>query len=293
MNERSLISDLLSNLSYQTLVISYGFGVPFQGTLTTIVDTDYDDYAVVYSCTNSLLSGVFHSEYIWVLSRNGKISNPTRQNIYEKLDRLQINRSGLTMSDRSTCPTNSSLIARESDKDLAGQAALGAVSPASSSSGVASGQSENSSSPNAVLEKASVEPTQKSVVVPLLYDLPSPASSSSVGGKQANKQAPPAPVENKIQLPLSGASAQSGKSEKSVSGVVKQSAPSSGVQQQQQQQQVQQQPSPVLSSQANPSGSSSVQQQQQQQGVSVSNKQASQSQGQQQSLLSKLQPKSN
>ena len=41
--------------------IRYGFGVPFQGTLITVLDTNYDEYAVVYSCTNSLLSGVFHT----------------------------------------------------------------------------------------------------------------------------------------------------------------------------------------------------------------------------------------
>lgn len=41
--------------------VRYGFGVPFQGTLTTILDTDYTDYATVYSCTNSLLAGVFHT----------------------------------------------------------------------------------------------------------------------------------------------------------------------------------------------------------------------------------------
>lgn len=188
--------------------IRYGFGVPFQGTLTTILDTDYDDYAVVYSCTNSLLSGVFHSEYIWVLSRSGKISNPTRQNIYEKLDKLAINRSGLTMSDRSTCPTNSSNVARESDKDLAAQGvpiaiAGGAAAPNGSSPAEPAG---SSSMPSANLEKASSEPAQKSVVVPLLYDPPSPASSSSVGSsaKASSAKAPPAPVENKVpQLPLS------------------------------------------------------------------------------------------
>lgn len=193
--------------------IRYGFGVPFQGTLTTIIDTDYEDYAVVYSCTNSLLSGVFHSEYIWVLSRSGKISNPTRQNIYEKLDKLGINRSGLTMSDRSTCPTNSSTVARESDKDLAaqgGQVVLSGSIPSSPAAGAAisgepfSGQS--ASAPAANLEKGNPEqPSQKSVVVPLLYDLPSPVSSSSVGGPKAGagKQSPPAPVDNKVpQLPL-------------------------------------------------------------------------------------------
>lgn len=41
--------------------VRYGFGVPFQGTYSTVIDTDYEEYAVVYSCTNSLLSGVFHT----------------------------------------------------------------------------------------------------------------------------------------------------------------------------------------------------------------------------------------
>lgn len=103
--------------------IRYGFGMPFQGTLSTIVDTDYTDYAVVYSCTNSLLSGVFHSEYIWLLTRDGTLSNPTRQNVYEKLDKYKINRAGLAGSDRSACPANytgAAVVAREADFDLAG-----------------------------------------------------------------------------------------------------------------------------------------------------------------------------
>lgn len=175
--------------------------------MTTIIDTDYDDYAVVYSCTNSLLSGVFHSEYIWVLSRSGKISNPTRQNIYEKLDKLAINRSGLTMSDRSTCPTNSSTVARESESNLA-QGVAGAAAPAGAAGADAAAASAPASgapaAPVVTLEKAGVEPTQKSVVVPLLYDPPSPASSSSVGAsKPSVAKAPPAPVDNKVsQLPV-------------------------------------------------------------------------------------------
>uniref|UniRef100_A0A6G1SAR8 Apolipoprotein D n=1 Tax=Aceria tosichella TaxID=561515 RepID=A0A6G1SAR8_9ACAR len=200
--------------------IRYGFGVPFQGTLTTILDTDYEDYAVVYSCTNSLLSGVFHSEYIWVLSRSGKISNPTRQNIYEKLDKLGINRSGLTMSDRSTCPTNSSTVGRESDKDLAAQVPLSGPSASSASGAPANGAADqaaagagpSSSAPVAALEKSSAaEAIQKSVVVPLLYDLPSAASSSSVGApKQSSvvKASQAAPIDGKaapIQAQAGGA----------------------------------------------------------------------------------------
>jgi len=93
--------------------VRYAFGVPFQGTLTTILDTDYTDYAIVYSCTNSILSGLFHTEYVWLLTRDGSLPNPTRQNVYEKLDELKIRRDRLVMSDRSTCPTNTTTITRE------------------------------------------------------------------------------------------------------------------------------------------------------------------------------------
>jgi len=96
--------------------VRYAFGVPFQGTLTTILDTDYTEYAIVYSCTNSILSGLFHTEYLWLLTRDGNLPNPTRQNIYEKLDELKIRRDRLVMSERTTCPPNtttSQVITRE------------------------------------------------------------------------------------------------------------------------------------------------------------------------------------
>ena len=107
VNGDGLVQDVTKHGHYS---VRYGFGLPFQGTLTTILDTDYRDYAVVYSCTNSLLSGMFHSEYIWILSRDGVLSNPTRQNIYEKLDDLKVNRSGLQVSDRNGCPLNTTVI---------------------------------------------------------------------------------------------------------------------------------------------------------------------------------------
>lgn len=278
--------------------IRYGFGVPFQGTLTTIIDTDYDDYAVVYSCTNSLLSGVFHSEYIWVLSRSGKISNPTRQNIYEKLDKLGINRSGLTMSDRSTCPANSSTVARESDKDLAaqgGQVVLSGSIQSAPTSGTSGEQASSGQSSSVVsVEKAGSEQGQKSNVVPLLYDLPSPVSSSSVGGPKAGtwsgKQSPPAPVENKVpQLPVSSSVpskpiASAASSQVSGKAVV----PS-------QQQQPATQPIAAQSAPA-PAGQSQAQGQQQQQSASSQQQAAivpksSNQQPQQQSLMAKIQQK--
>nr|XP_027205322.1 apolipoprotein D-like isoform X2 [Dermatophagoides pteronyssinus] len=98
--------------------IRYGFGVPFQGSEVTIIDTDYKEFAVLYSCTSSIIQGFYHTEYLWLLSRDGTLSNPTRQNIYETLDHLKINRVGLHISERSTCPNNT-LVTRESEQNLA------------------------------------------------------------------------------------------------------------------------------------------------------------------------------
>lgn len=99
--------------------VRFGFGVPFQGSESTFLETDYKEFAVIYSCTSSIIQGFYHTEYIWILSRDGSISNPTRQNIYETLDRLKINRVGLQLVDRSTCPTNQTLVTRESEQNLA------------------------------------------------------------------------------------------------------------------------------------------------------------------------------
>lgn len=300
MKSNPSYSKIFSNIKFNNsllLIFRYGFGVPFQGTLTTIIDTDYDDYAVVYSCTNSLLSGVFHSEYIWVLSRSGKISNPTRQNIYEKLDKLQINRSGLTMSDRSTCPTNSSTVARESDKDLATQGVL-VPSAAGAAAGVPVAGDSGSSLPATNLEKANPEPTQKSVVVPLLYDAPSPVSSSSVGSNSKPNvvKAPPAPVENKVpQLPLSSSISSSQLKQQPQVLIVNQSSGKqfSGPQIQPQQQQA----APIQQQQQSPPSSASQPAQVQSQSAtspvqpsSGVNKQSAQ-QPQQQSLMAKIQQK--
>lgn len=116
--------------------VRFGFGVPFQGSEMTVLDTDYKEYVVVYSCTSSIIQGFYHTgilsllycfystnllfylEYIWLLSRDGTLTNPTRQNIYEHLDRLKINRVGLQLVERTTCPNNSTLITRESEQNL-------------------------------------------------------------------------------------------------------------------------------------------------------------------------------
>ena len=75
---------------------------------------------VFYHCYTVFIQLIsyFYLEYIWLLSRDGTLTNPTRQNIYEHLDRLKINRVGLQLVERTTCPNNSTLITRESEQNL-------------------------------------------------------------------------------------------------------------------------------------------------------------------------------
>src|SRR6218665_3251651 len=86
--------------------VRFGFGVPFQGTEMTILDTDYQEYALIYACTNSILPKLFHTQFLWIMSREAVLSNPTRQNLYELLDGHKINRVSLHLSERSQCPQN-------------------------------------------------------------------------------------------------------------------------------------------------------------------------------------------
>ena len=99
--------------------VRFGFGVPFQGTEMTVLDTDYQEYALIYACTNSILPKLFHTEFLWIMSRDGALSNPTRQNLYELLDGHKINRVSLQLSARSQCPQNTTTFNRESDQNLA------------------------------------------------------------------------------------------------------------------------------------------------------------------------------
>ena len=51
-----------------------------------VVDTDYENYSVVYSCTNFLF-GLYRSEYAWILTRSHSDLDPEKAKHYEKLGR--------------------------------------------------------------------------------------------------------------------------------------------------------------------------------------------------------------
>lgn len=65
-----------------------------------VLDTNYTDYALIYSCTDLRL---LHADFIWVLGRSKDISIDARTIIYSTLDKLKINRDRLLLSKTKDC----------------------------------------------------------------------------------------------------------------------------------------------------------------------------------------------
>ncbi|XP_054708178.1 apolipoprotein D-like [Uloborus diversus] len=70
-----------------------------------VIDTNYDDYAVVWGCFESpKYSQILgHTENLWILSRNKTIGNEYKQHIYNYLDSIDVSRAGLVDSNFENC----------------------------------------------------------------------------------------------------------------------------------------------------------------------------------------------
>ena len=69
-----------------------------------VLETDYDNYALVYSCRP--LSSVTKFEVVWILSRKPTLSAQTVQNLKQKLQRKGIDINRLSVIDHTSafCP---------------------------------------------------------------------------------------------------------------------------------------------------------------------------------------------
>lgn len=65
-----------------------------------VLDTDYTDYALIYSCTDLRL---VHADFIWVLGRTNDISVDARTIVYSSLDKSKINRDRLLLTNNKEC----------------------------------------------------------------------------------------------------------------------------------------------------------------------------------------------
>ncbi|XP_015523949.1 apolipoprotein D-like [Neodiprion pinetum] len=66
-----------------------------------ILDTDYDNWAVVWSCTNF---GVFSVRYSWILTRERNPSVAVLEEAYRAIDRNKISRAYFLRTDQKNCP---------------------------------------------------------------------------------------------------------------------------------------------------------------------------------------------
>lgn len=59
-----------------------------------IIDTDYSNYAVLWSCHNY---GLIHTDFIWVWGRTKEIDANFRAKIYQLLDKLRLDTNRLIL----------------------------------------------------------------------------------------------------------------------------------------------------------------------------------------------------
>ena len=66
-----------------------------------IVDTDYDSYSLVWSCTDLF---VVNFDIAWILSRKRTLDDSTVTMLKQKLAGFGINVDGFRVTDQSNCP---------------------------------------------------------------------------------------------------------------------------------------------------------------------------------------------
>ncbi|XP_046981306.1 apolipoprotein D-like [Schistocerca americana] len=69
--------------------------------LYTILHTDYDNYAILWSCSDL---AVMHADLVWVLGRKKELPVEVRAQVYNKLVELGIDTERLTLSRQRNCP---------------------------------------------------------------------------------------------------------------------------------------------------------------------------------------------
>ncbi|XP_012255906.2 apolipoprotein D-like [Athalia rosae] len=69
-----------------------------------VLDTDYDSYAVVWSCTDY---GFISARYAWILTRERNPPLSVVQGAYNVLDKNGLSRAFLLRTDQNNCPESS------------------------------------------------------------------------------------------------------------------------------------------------------------------------------------------
>jgi len=81
------------NVKYTTLPISYS-------TEQMILETDYDSFAVVWSCSSL---GVANTQNAWILTREKLAPGTVMQQAYGVLDKYKLSRTFFVKTDQNSC----------------------------------------------------------------------------------------------------------------------------------------------------------------------------------------------
>lgn len=82
------------NVKYQSFPVNYD-------TNLQILDTDYENFAVIYSCTR--IGPIGHTESAWVFTRERLAPGPVMQQAYGILDKYRISRTFFVKSEQKDC----------------------------------------------------------------------------------------------------------------------------------------------------------------------------------------------
>eukprot|EP00095_Tigriopus_kingsejongensis_P004038 maker-scaffold5_size1054832-snap-gene-5.9 protein:Tk04038 transcript:maker-scaffold5_size1054832-snap-gene-5.9-mRNA-1 annotation:"AGAP009281-PA" len=69
-----------------------------------VVDTDYENFSIVYTCQNRV--GILKSEILWILTRERFPSQRLIQEVISKIKRAGLDPTRLRKTDQNSCPDN-------------------------------------------------------------------------------------------------------------------------------------------------------------------------------------------
>ncbi|XP_055708066.1 apolipoprotein D-like [Phlebotomus papatasi] len=84
------------NVRYTNTPIAYD-------TTYNVLDTDYDGYAVLYSCSSVIPFG--HTDFVWLMTRDRLPAGDVLQRAYGTLDKYKISRTFFVETDQKDCET--------------------------------------------------------------------------------------------------------------------------------------------------------------------------------------------
>ncbi|KAH3774987.1 apolipoprotein D-like [Dreissena polymorpha] len=67
-----------------------------------VIDTDYDHYTFIYTCSNVL--GLTHYEFAWILTRSPVISEDVKTKLFNEAKALKIDTTHFATQNRTNCP---------------------------------------------------------------------------------------------------------------------------------------------------------------------------------------------